>query len=759
MKKLILMVSAASAALCFGAPAFAQSTDAAAPTAVGEVVIYGRGETRQIQAVKAAQIAQVAPGSSPIKVLSQLPGVNYQASDPFGAYEWAVRISVRGFNQNQMGFTLDGVPLGDMSYGNDNGLHISRAISSENIGVSQLSEGTGALGTASSSNLGGTIEFKSRAPADKFGAFVALTGGSYDAQHEFVRVDSGELPGGGTGYLSFSNQRSQKWKGDGIQKQQQINSKFVQPLGPVTLTGFFNYSDRAENDYQDLWLGEIRQLGYRVDNISDNFPLAVAMANAAINHTPFPAPYQNVLLNGSNDSIDAVYFNASGLRKDEIGALRADWDIIDGLSLHLTGYGHHDQGEGTWFTPYRGTPGGAPLSVRTTEYNIGRSGAVGSLEYKIADHDIEGGFWYEHNGFNQARRFYGLNDSGTNRNSLDFQSNPFFTQWYGEFITDTEAFHLQDSWRVMKDLKVNFGFKSLNVDVTGRQTIVVGDPAADLPSGKISSSKGFLPQIGANYLLGSYGEVFGDYAQNMRAFVGANTGTSPFSTTQAGFDKIKNSLKPETSDTFELGYRVGTDSIQATLTGYYVKFHDRLLVVTLGAGIQGNPNALENVGSVTSDGVETSIRWKFAPSWSLTGAYAFDHSVYDDNVAVPGGTPVLTSGKTEVDTPQHIANLNLAYDDGGIFGGVDLHYMSQRYFTYTNDQSVPAQTLVDLDLGYRFQGPGLLKGLEIQANVTNLFDLKYVSTIGTNGFTNSGDNQTLQAGSPREAFITVKKQF
>ena len=51
------------------------------------------------------------------------------SSDPFGAYEWATRISVRGFGQEQLGFTLDGVPLGNMAYGNDNGLHISRAIS------------------------------------------------------------------------------------------------------------------------------------------------------------------------------------------------------------------------------------------------------------------------------------------------------------------------------------------------------------------------------------------------------------------------------------------------------------------------------------------------------------------------------------------------------------------------------------------------------------------------------------------------------
>ena len=96
--------------------------------------------------------------------------MNFQSADPFGAYEWSTRITVRGFNQNQLGFTLDGVPLGDMSYGNHNGLHISRAIASENVGRVALSQGTGALGTASTSNLGGTLAvLLGRSVADEFG--------------------------------------------------------------------------------------------------------------------------------------------------------------------------------------------------------------------------------------------------------------------------------------------------------------------------------------------------------------------------------------------------------------------------------------------------------------------------------------------------------------------------------------------------------------------------------------------------------------
>jgi outer membrane receptor protein involved in Fe transport len=153
----VLAVLAASSAAAQGsAPADAE---------LEEIVVFGRGETRQVQSVTTAQLEQLTPGTSPLKAVEKLPGVNFQSADPYGAYEWSARIKVRGFDQNQMGFTLDGVPLGDMSYGNHNGLHISRAIASENVGAVALSQGSGAIDTASTSNLGGTLEFTSMDPS------------------------------------------------------------------------------------------------------------------------------------------------------------------------------------------------------------------------------------------------------------------------------------------------------------------------------------------------------------------------------------------------------------------------------------------------------------------------------------------------------------------------------------------------------------------------------------------------------------------
>jgi iron complex outermembrane receptor protein len=62
-------------------------------------------------------------------------------------------------------------------------------------------------------------------------------------------------------------------------------------------------------------------------------------------------------------------------------------------------------------------------------------------------------------------------------------------------------------------------------------------------------------------------------------------------------------------------------------------------------------------------------------------------------------------------------------------------------------------------LGYRFSGSDLLEGLEAQLNVTNASDEQYVSTIGSNGFGNTGDNQTLLAGAPQQVVFTLKKAF
>ncbi|WP_375393744.1 TonB-dependent receptor domain-containing protein [uncultured Sphingomonas sp.] len=745
-----------------------------------DIVVLGFGQSRQVQSVTAADIARLTPGSSPLKAISKLPGVNFQAADPFGAYEWAVRISLRGFNQNQLGFTLDGVPLGDMSYGNVNGLHISRAIISENVARTEVAQGAGALGTPSTSNLGGTIQFFSDRPHDHVGLTASGTYGADSTYRAYIRADTGDITGNGLkAYLSYAYLTTDKWKGDGPQRQHQANVKVEQDLGSQgTISAFFNYSARRETDYQDLTLDLFNRLGtnaaYRVDNIRPNYALAQQLATAYQKGTAFPQPYRNV---------DDVYYDAGGLRDDYLGGVNLDAHLTSALSLTMTGYYHGNKGQGSWFTPYVATPAGAPdqngtpianpasLSFRTTEYAIHRGGVVSALDYVTGANTVEIGGWYESNSFDQARRYYGLAANAPNRSALDFQSNPFFTQYQGTYDTDTAQYHVSDTLKLLNDtLVLNGGWKG--VQVINRGIVQVGT----LASGRISATDWFQPQVGLVYHVAPSTELFGDYTENMRAFVSALT-AGPFSTTQAGFNALVGKLKPETSKTYEGGVRFHEGPFQASAVGYYIDFRNRLAAFANGSGIAGNPAILNNVGGVHAYGTEISANYRLFHSVSLFANYSYNHSAYQNNVLNGDGSVyAYTQGKFVVDAPEHMAKGEVVYDDGHVFGRVGGDYMSRRYFSYENDLVTSGRFVADASAGYRFTGDGALENLTVEVNVTNLTDKKYIGTVNTNnvqvrGYTdtpNSGrvngigfdaDNPNFMVGAPRQWFVTLKKGF
>jgi iron complex outermembrane receptor protein len=710
-----------------------------------EVIVLGRGESRQTLSVGSVQLEQLPAGTSPLKAIEKLPGVNFQSADPYGNYEWSTRISVRGFNQNQLGFTLDGVPLGDMSYGNHNGLHISRAIAPENLGRVTLSQGAGSLGTASSNNLGGTIEFFSVDLEAEPAGRVELMGGSDDAQRVFARYSTGELGALGTRLmLSGFDHDSAKWKGAGDQKQRQFNLKLLQPVGAARVTAFVNYSDRAEIDYQDLSYDILRRRGNDWDNFAPNWNTAVAAAQAC------------AASNFSNSvACDDAYWNASGLREDTLGYLAAEWGAAESLLVKLTGYLHQNEGQGLWGTPYVPTPGGAPLSVRTTEYDIERYGAIARADWNLGRHRVNLGLWYETNDFTQARRFYGEPSlAAPTRSFTEFQRNPLLTQWEYAFDTETLQFHVQDVFSLDDTWRLNFGFKSLRVE---NSAATITGPNK---TGSIEAEEAFLPQLGFTARLANGQEFFGTVSRNMRAFVSANT-AGPFSTTAAGFEAIRNVLEPETATTAEVGWRFRAPQLEGVLTAYRVDFDDRLLAIQQGPGIVGNPAVLANVGGVTTNGVELALAWRPATGLTWFNSLAWNDSTYDNDF-LNNGAVVPVGGRDVVDTPQILARSELGYDNGIFFGRVDGNFVDERFYTYLNDASADSYTLFNATVGYRFRDLGFLEELVLQGDVTNLADEDYISTIGSNGFVNSdlnGTSQTLLRGAPRQFFVSLKARF
>jgi len=753
-------------------------------TSTEQVTVIAEGETRDVQSISQQTLLEQTPGTSPIAVLNRLPSVSMTSADPYGAYEWAVRISIRGFNQNQLGFTLDDVPLGDMSYGNLNGLHISRALIDENLGHASLSQGTGALETASTSNLGGAVQFYSADPSDKRGFQATQSFGSFNGSRTFARYDSGLLKTHTKLFVDGVYQTSNKWRGDGPLRQSyfQFNTKLQQFVGSKgVLTVYADYSNRQEVDYQDENKVWVKTLGYKTDNFGD-WKTALQAANAynaqggggkvfAGIPTVFPGNIPLLQPGGfgdlSNDPEDVGYYAAGGLRKDFLGYVNYKTALTDHLTSKTTIYGHHNNGAGLWYTPYVATydvVGNvvSPISERTSEYRIARGGVISTLNYETGRNTLEGGVWFEKESFDLARRYYGTTLDGPGRSIYDTPVFPFWTQWAYNFPTNLFQIHLQDQFKITSAITLAAGFKTSETYTTG--TLVgynVGvnlaptDTAANYAQGKLTSGKPFLPQVGVNWKLGAGNEVFADVAENVRAFQagGKGFGTSPWGTTQAGFNALTSNLKSESSWSEEAGYRHTDNHLQAQASFFHVNFSNRLLAIQQGPGIAGNASILSNVGGVTTNGVDGAITNRIGSNWTLYNALTFSKSTYDSNYNASATSVVQTGGKIAVDAPEFLYKNALTYSRRGFDAHIGSDYMGKRYFTYTNDNSVGGRMLGEFGTSYHVDEIGPFDQLKLQLNVSNLASTKYWGTIGTNGFVASDptsvNNNTLQPGAPR----------
>ena len=612
-------------ALLTAAPAFAQdqvapeaaksADDAGAPDTGAEIIVTAKA-TRAATALSQVELQKILPGISPLKAIQTLPGVLYITADPWGYNEQNAQLFLHGFASNQLGYTMDGVPLGDQSYGNYNGLSPQRAIISENVGRVVVSSGAGDLATASNSNLGGTVETYSSDPREKLGVEASHTFGSYGTARSFVRVDTGNFGPGGTNslYLSGARQRARAWDFNGIQGGYQANAKFVHQDHIGKLTLYFDYNDFTQPN-------EDATVFFK--------PTPPAVATAVQLYTPYTKPffypdfttYRGSYLNAFGNSPAAEGSNyrnyySDAQRIDYLAYARYEAKLTRNLTWSTTGYHHHNDGVGvvagplgqsiTTAQPYLDpnyatdchfggngngvvngsasclgtTPaqaattgnalvaaaGGSGLITRTTEYRIDRTGVISALNLDLGAHKVEFGGWFEHNSTTQWRRWYAV-DVNNPGNSTPYirplsVAQPLFTQYQGEARINELQLHLQDSWQVFRPLLVQVGFKTSAQWADGRFPVQpragsLSGLTGGLPQGKINTLNWFLPAVGATYDFNGHEQFYFNVQKNLRQFPAylAGGGGPWFTGSQAAFDAFAQQGKPETSWTYEGGLR------------------------------------------------------------------------------------------------------------------------------------------------------------------------------------------------------------
>ena len=613
-----LFLPAAALARPAGAPAAdeAPAATADAPEDLATIVVTGNQPRTSVE-LPGSEIQKILPGVSPLKAIQTLPGVLYITADPWGYNEQNAQIFIHGFAANQLGYTMDGLPLGDQSYGNYNGLSPQRAVISENVGRVVVSTGAGDLATASNSNLGGTVETYSSDPLGKFGIQLAQTLGSYDTSRTFARLDTGAFgpDNANSAYISGARQHARAWDFNGVQGGWQANAKFVHDAGPNKLTLYFDYNDFTQPNEDATVFFQ---------------PSAGGTATPIQLYTPYTKPffypafntYRNSYLNAFGNSPAAEGSNyrnyySDAQRTDFLTYARYDAHLSDNLNWSNTGYYHHNDGVGVVAGPlgqsittaqpyldpgYAALPancrftgnnngvrpaactalndaqaaaagqalvaatGGSGLITRTTEYRIDRVGLISALDVTLGDHKIEFGGWYEHNSTTQWRRWYAVPVGNAGLSTPYIRPRevmaPLFTQYQGEARIEQLQLHLQDTWQATDRLLVQAGFKTSAQWADGRYPVQpragsLSGLSGGLPQGKIDTKKWFLPAVGAKYDFNGHEQVYFNVQKNLRQYQAylAGGGGPWFTGSQSAFDAFATQGKPESSWTYEVGLR------------------------------------------------------------------------------------------------------------------------------------------------------------------------------------------------------------
>jgi iron complex outermembrane receptor protein len=741
----------------------AEATDATADTALSAqtldtVSVIGQGETRQVQRITTVDKQVLPPGTSGQKILDRLPGVSVQSNDAFGANEESQTISLRGFDKSRLGYTLDGIPLGDNSYGNYNGLSIARALIAENLAGAELSQGIGSLGVASTSNLGGTIQYFSMDPSTEFGGRASITVGDDNQRRGYLRVDTGDI-NGFSAYVSGVHQDQDMWAAPyQNQTTRQFNAKAVWNVGDNRFGAFVATSRASQANYAYLSKDMLaRGLGYDWNIYAPDWDRAVAAAYCA------PGTYNKArcAFSGGVNSIDDAYYQSRALRDDNLYSIDADIRLGEQGRLKLLGYHHENRGQGHWWAPgqpsYPGTDRMLPISIRSTNYTINRDGVTAALSWTLGIHELEAGVWYEQNDHNVSRNFYYI--SGPFLDDLYLQ-NPDRRLFNQDFDIRTRQFYVQDRMRFLDQrLTVDVGIKSPNTRMTAK-----AQPGMEtsIDSGTLTAKESVLPQLGVGFKLNANNEVFASYAENIAAFVGGGSG-GPLQVSPESF-AASAGLEPEKSKSLEAGFRTFGEKYQASIAAYNVKFDNRLLSLNPCSSIEvgTRPECVTrfiNVGSVKSHGAELTFILKPVDGLQWYNALSWNKTTYEDDYT-SGGAIVPVAGKITVDTPQRMASSEISWNRDGFFASLRAKYTGKRYYTYTNDQSVPGVTTFDAGMGYSF-GPGLgLRDVKVSLNATNLTNKRYAGQLSSFAPTDpTGTRYAIHASAPRQLFMTVSAEF
>lgn len=755
--------------------------DGVTRNAVGGGLMTKQDGAKSVSAVSRDFISKQVPGSDPMQLIALLPGANVTATDAMGLT--GSSMSLRGMDQTQVGFTLEGFPINDIG---NYAVYSQEIADPENLRTVSMAQGSADLDSPHLSSTGGVVDMYMVDPAMKKGGSFDVSYGSYNATRGFLRLDTGKI--GNTnlrGYFSGSYASEDRFNTDYTNRKLHAETKFVNDWGNGNRVSLAIIGNRLYNYLtRNVSMASWNQYGRGVKNASDPKGLPNTQWDSNFNPTASDAGASYYKLH--QNPFTNIYASAP-----------STFHLSDHLTLTETPYFWYGEGNGgsAYNTNLAKTQWGkqsltASLNGKSSSgllYNPStsttyRPGNVAKLTLTTGANRLMVGYWFEYSKQLQTSPYTGIGADGNPWNVWAAGPNAVMsngqTYQYRSTLTQTRVhtMFIGDTLSLLNNkLTIDAGFKYAIVMRSGHNFL------PDTSTGPYinKSWQQPLPTAAIRYQLDAENQFFISAATNFRMPTNAalydagnySTKTNSYST------RANVNQNTEISISEEAGYRYTGHTIMGSVTYFHYNFTNRLFNQTqcLDAQCNNSYTTSLNGGGQTTNGVDAEIGTR-PIFYHLRPYVSFEYlnSRLGSNLAgtsTTGGSDYLpTKGKVAPEAPHYQAAFNLDYDDGHLFGGYNVKYVSKQYSTFMNDQSIRSYVLMNANVGYRFSDIGFLKAPNVRVNFSNLTDHAYLgfvkgiqgnanTTTGLNGRTIKGSTPTYAIAAPFSAIASISAGF
>ena len=751
--------------------------------------------------IESELIRRQTPGQTINDTLNLVPGVSFTNNDPFGSLGGS--FTIRGFSSDRISQTFDGIPLNDSG---NYALYTNQMLDPEIIEYATVSLGSTDVDSPTASAAGGTINIRSKNPDEEFGIMTSLTYGNIISRgnpgdrtmyRAFGKIETGNLTAGGLrAYVTASKtQNDSVFSNYGGVDKQQFNAKIFQPLGMngdfISLAGHYNENRNNFNGSTYSYDGTSNPLQNPEDrfyNVYDGTPCTLTPATSGVQDgynscgTPFERRYNpsntgNVRVNSRFTLSDKLtltvdpsfqYVKANG-GGTSIGFEGASPDGYNGVFYLTDPRNPQRNNRSTTYYYFGGTDlngDGDTLDYVTilspSQTRTNRYGVIANLIYDITEGQrVRLAYTFDRARHRQTGMAGSLLPNGEpvdvfpindplldangvapqKRNRKSFATlHQVSAEYRGEFgplvaeVGLRAPFFSRDLTQYCVTTDPSGNVNCVNGDADTAAYLTANPNAVGPTSAKYTYDR-LLPNVGLTYNITPDASIFASYAKNLSV---------------PGTDALYGSLyvgvapTPETSDSFDLGVRYQSRTIQAQLSGWYNRYYDRLASAydpVLDRTIT------RNLGTVDKYGVDGSVAWQPVRALSLYVFGSYLKSDIKEDVQLGATNFAPTAGKREAGAPKYTVGARAQGTLGPIDLGVQVKRTGERYLNDINTIELPGYTVADADirlnLGYFDED---LDKAYFQVNITNLFDEVYIGSAPTGLTTGS---EYVNIGSPR----------